>query len=224
MRDNRIDELWKGFFVDRQVHIELTSVFSGIEPPAELVALLNRRLPRLTSDEIRTSLIRARATFDVPVPVGREAPPTGAAGNPPQRLSAVPRGPKEPAGSMIAGRPTRPTVTAQERRIKVTDMIAAGRLRPGSTLRGDYLGVTHHGELLADGRVRYNGQVCTSLSAAGRAVKAEVLGSDAPESTISTDGLDFWHTTDALSGDVVSVKEIRRRTARDTTSRGSADA
>jgi predicted type IV restriction endonuclease len=62
MRDNRIDELWKGFFVDRQVHAELTGMFSGTEPPAELVALLDRRLPRLTTDEIRTSLIRARST------------------------------------------------------------------------------------------------------------------------------------------------------------------
>lgn len=223
MRVNRIDELWKGYFVDRQVHSELTGVFSGIEPPAELVALLNRRLPRLTSDEIRTSLIRARATFDFPVPAGPQVPPSDAAGRPPQRPSTVPPRAGRTDRSTTAARTTRPTVTAQERRIKVTDMIAAGRLRPGSTLRGDYLGVTHHSELLADGRVRYHGQVCTSLSAAGRAVKVEALGPDAPDSTISTDGLDFWHTTDALSGDVVSVKEIRRRTARDTTSRGSGD-
>jgi hypothetical protein len=106
-------------------------------------------------------------------------------------------------------------VTAQERLIKVTDMIAAGRLRPGAALNGDYRGITHHGELLADGRVRCNGQIHSTLSAAGRAVKLQILGHDAPESKISTDGLGFWHTTDRVSGDVVSIKEIRRRTARD---------
>jgi len=216
MRDNRIDELWKGFFVDRQVHAELTSMFGGIEPPAELVALLDRRLPRLTTDEVRTSLIRARAAFDFPVPVGKPVLPSGAGGSPPQN-SAVTTPSTMPGDgrATAAGRRTKQAVTAQERSIKVTDMIAAGRLRPGAALYGDYRGLTHHGELLADGRVRYNGQIHSTLSAAGRAVKQQILGHDAPESTISTDGLVFWHVTDAVSGDVVSIKEIRRRCARD---------
>jgi hypothetical protein len=215
MRDNRIDELWKGFFVDRQVHSELTSMFSGTEPAPELVALLDRRLPRLTTDEIRTSLIRARASFDFPTPVGQPVVPVGVEENPPPRptittASAVPSGDK-PA----VGRRARPVVTSRERLIKVADMIAAGRLRPEAALHGDYRGITYHGELLADGQVRYNGQIHSTLSAAGRAVKVQALGVDASESKISTDGFSFWHTTDAFSGDVVSIKEIRRRTARD---------
>ncbi|GGN82330.1 hypothetical protein GCM10010112_59610 [Actinoplanes lobatus] len=214
MRDHRIDELWKSFFVDRQVHAELTSMFSGIEPAAELVALLDRRLPRLTTDEIRTSLIRAHATFDFAAPVGQPVLPSGTAENPPHLAITTP--PALPGNDRpIAGRRTQQAVTAQERLIKVTDMIAAGRLRPGAALHGDYRGITHYGELLADGRVRYNGQIHSTLSAAGRAVKLETLGADAPESKISTDGLGFWHTTDSVSGDVVRIKEIRRRTARD---------
>ncbi|GIG98693.1 hypothetical protein Pma05_52660 [Plantactinospora mayteni] len=216
MRDNRIDDLWKGFFVDRQVNVELTSMFSGTEPPAELVALLDRRLPRLTADEVRTSLIRARATFDFPIPTGQPVLPSGAAVHPAPHLSittpSVSPSDQRPA---TAGRRTRPAVTPPERLIKVTDMIAAGRLRPGSALHGDYRGVAHHGELLADGRVRCNGQIHSTLSAAGRAVKLQILGHDAPESKISTDGLSFWRATDAVSGDVVSIKEIRSRCARD---------
>ncbi|MDI6097229.1 hypothetical protein QLQ12_01220 [Actinoplanes sp. NEAU-A12] len=216
MRDNRIDELWNGFFVDRQVHAVLTSMFSETEPPAELVALLDRRLPRLTSDAIRTSLIRARASFDFPVPTGQSTPPSSASGNSSPRPSPTAAPTFTRTGTSTAGaRRTRQAVTTQERLIKVTDMIAAGRLAPGATLHGDYRGITRRGELLADGQVRFHGQIYPSLSAAGRAVKMEDLGADAPESKTSTDGLGFWRTTDAISGDVVSVKEIRRRTARD---------
>lgn len=216
MRENRIDEMWKGFFVDRQVHAELTSMFGGAEPPSELVAMLDRRLPRLTRDEIRFSLIRARATFDFPVPVGQPSMPS------PAPIEASPSSSplhvreatrlNRPAG---AARRARRAVSPQERQTRVTDMIAAGRLRSGAVLSGDYLGVTHQAELLADGKVRYSGQVYTSLSAAGRAVKVRALGLDAPESKISTDGVEFWRTEDAHDGDVVSIKEIRRRTARD---------
>ncbi|GAA0431735.1 hypothetical protein Aca07nite_18590 [Actinoplanes capillaceus] len=215
MRDRRIDELWKSFFVDRQVHAELTSMFSGTEPAAELVALLDRRLPRLTTDEIRTSLIRARATFEFPTPVGQPVLLSGTAENPPPRPT-ITTPPALPSNDKPAvGRRARQAVTSQERLIKVTDMIATERLRPGTALHGDYRGITHYGELLADGQVRYNGQIHSTLSAAGRAVKLQVLGHDATEAKIATDGFSFWHTTDAVSGDVVSIKEIRRRTARD---------
>ncbi|GIF08918.1 restriction system modified-DNA reader domain-containing protein [Actinoplanes siamensis] len=215
MRDNRIGELWNGFFVDRQVHAELTSMFSGTEPAPELVAFLDRRLPRLTTDEIRTSLMRARATFDFPTPVGQPVLLSGTAENPPPHPTITTPSALPSNDRPAVGRRARQAVTSQERLIKVTDMIATGRLRPGAALHGDYRGITHHGELLADGRVRYNGQIYSTLSAAGRAAKLETLGFDAPESKISTDGLDFWHTTDSISGDVVRIKEIRRRTARD---------
>jgi hypothetical protein len=216
MRDNRIDELWKGFFVDRQVHAELTSMFSGTEPAAELVALLDRRLTRLTADEIRTSLIRARATFDFPIPTGHPVLPSGTAGNPPPHSAVTTPSTRPSAGrTATAGRRTRQAVTPQERSIRATDMITAGRLRPGAALHGDYRGLTHDGELLADGRILYNGQAYPTLSAAGRAVKLRILGPDAPESKIATDGLSFWHATDVVGGDTVSIKEIRRRTAQD---------
>ncbi|WP_027659002.1 restriction system modified-DNA reader domain-containing protein [Salinispora fenicalii] len=223
MRVNRIGRLATTLFVDRQVQAELSSVFNDVEPPAELVALLNQRLPRLTIDEIRTSLTRAHARFDFPALAERRVPLSSATGSPPSRPSAVPPQ-AERSGSATTGRATRPTVTSTERRIKVTDMIAAGRLQPGAKLSGTYLDVTHHGELLADGRIQCNGHVYPSPSAAGRAVKLAARGPRAQDSTISTDGLDFWHTTDVLSGDTVSLKEIRRRIALDSASRGSADA
>src|SRR5690242_10018090 len=37
MRENRIQELWQGYFVDRQIHSVLTGLFTGTEPPPDLV-------------------------------------------------------------------------------------------------------------------------------------------------------------------------------------------
>jgi hypothetical protein len=74
-------------------------------------------------------------------------------------------------------------------------------------LHGNYFGQRHTAELLMDGTVRYGGQVYSSLSAAGAAVKVAVHGPDISESTKATDGLVFWHAEDARAGDVVSLKE-----------------
>ena len=93
------------------------------------------------------------------------------------------------------------------------DLLSAGRLRPGAALHAEYLSKTYQAELLADGRVRYGENAYTSLSSAGAAVKREARGADAPESVTATDGMDFWRAEDAVAGDVVTIKEIRRRAA-----------
>jgi hypothetical protein len=36
MRENRIEELWRGFFVDRQVNLALVQMFADAEPPRTL--------------------------------------------------------------------------------------------------------------------------------------------------------------------------------------------
>jgi hypothetical protein len=228
MRENRIDEMWKGFFVDRQVRAELVELFSGGEPAPELISLLDQRLSKLSRNEIRASLTRARATFDFPIAAT-------ALGVPPQtttsRPAARPTSPQPPAThdrtvpapTNPARKPVKPRVSPEERRIRVVDMIAAGRLKPGSALIGFYLGQRHEAQLLADGRVRYSGRMYASLSAAGAAVKTELRGPDIPDSVLATDGMDFWSAKDEKSGDLVKIKEIRRRTAQDLR-RSVADA
>jgi hypothetical protein len=42
MREMRIEELWKGFFIDRKVHAALTHLFSSGEPAKEIVAAVRR--------------------------------------------------------------------------------------------------------------------------------------------------------------------------------------
>ncbi|SBT44555.1 restriction system modified-DNA reader domain-containing protein [Micromonospora narathiwatensis] len=221
MGDNRIEDLWKGFFVDRQVHTELTDLFAGSDPASELVDLLDSRMPRLSREEIRQSLIRARATFDFPMSAAVAAPPAQRQSLPPQAYEpptqrAAPE--PVPVASAYPSPVTRsskraPHVTPDERRLKLVDLLAAGRLRPGTTLFGRYLGQQHTAELLADGRVRYRGEVHNSPSSAGEAVKIAIHGRDITDSRKATDGLDFWQAQDAVTGDVVTLKEIRRRVA-----------
>jgi hypothetical protein len=209
MRENRIEEMWKGYFVDRQVYAELTALFAGGEPALELVTLLDQRLPKLSRDEIRSSLVRAQGHFRlsghaVGAAHGADRSPTGWSQFGPEHNAPAPR--------VRRSAPRRP-VSAEERKVRVPDMIAAGRLRPGSTLYGDYLGSTYRAELLIDGRVRYGDETYTSLSAAGVGVKVAARGADAPESVTATDGMEFWRAEDAQAGDLVTLKEIRRRTA-----------
>ncbi|GAA4406537.1 hypothetical protein GCM10023168_21560 [Fodinibacter luteus] len=62
MRENRIRELWRSYFIDRQVNEVLHGLFNGGEPPDELVALVTRRAPqrRLPSEDVQSSLLRVR--------------------------------------------------------------------------------------------------------------------------------------------------------------------
>jgi hypothetical protein len=229
MRENRIEELWKGFFVDRQVRAELVELFAGGEPAADLIALLDHRLSKLSRDDIRSSLIRARATFDFPsaaAPLGDQPAPAPAASAPliaqreevglaPARVDPAAEVPRQPTPYPEQRRPGKRRVSPEERRLHLPDMIDAGRLRPGCTLVASYFGKQHQAELLADGTIRYRGQVYNSPSGAGEAVKVVVHGPSVLASTKATDGLDFWHTEDVRAGDVVSLKEIRRRTLAD---------
>jgi hypothetical protein len=227
MRENRIHELWRGFFIDRQVNQVLTDIFAGAEPPSELVALVTRRADRLTRGEVRESLIRARATFDWPTPE-ISLPPgymPGAQEVPQPQVHPVSPSPQSRAvASGKPGRPPRPgrkrtqksRVSAEERNLKVADLLRHGRLKPGPVL-ARYDGKEWGGRIDGHGVTTFQGEGYTSLSAAGAAVKIASRGPGLPTSVLATDGWSFWRATDARAGDTVSLKEIRRRTAADST-------
>ena len=102
-------------------------------------------------------------------------------------------------------------VSEDEKHVGFEEMMAVGRVTPGATLHGDYMGQRHTATVLTTGQIRYQAKDYLSLSAAGRAVKLHVRGRNTPESTLSTDGWDFWHTTDPVCGEEVSLKTLRRR-------------
>ncbi|WP_422741625.1 hypothetical protein ACN27B_24395 [Micromonospora sp. WMMD754] len=215
MRENRIEELWKGFFVDRQVHAELMNLFTAPVPAPEMVHLLDGRMPKLSREEIHQSLVRVRATFDFPM--AALAGPADSRRNA-EGIDESTRRLSVPAPVPFALPTPRPArqqtkVTADERRLKLPDLLASGRLVPGTVLTARYLGEQHTAELLADGRVRYRGNVFNSPSGAGEAVKIAIHGPGITGARKATDGLDFWQAEDALAGDHVTLKEIRRRVA-----------
>ncbi|MFI7519879.1 restriction system modified-DNA reader domain-containing protein [Micromonospora globbae] len=221
MGDNRIEELWKSFFVDRQVHAKLRELFAGSEPAPDLVDVLDTRMPKLSREEIRQSLVRARATFDFPTSAAFAAPVQRQPPSPQTYEPSVPQAVPRPAPAASAHHlpaPARPNrqavpVTPDERRLKLVDLMSAGRLKPGTVLHGRYLRERHTAELLADGRIRYRGEVYNSPSGAGEAVKIAIHGADISDTRKATDGFDFWQAQDAVTGDVVTLKEIRRRVA-----------
>jgi Restriction Enzyme Adenine Methylase Associated len=211
MRDNRIQELWRGFFVDRQVHAALDELFNAGEPPRDLVALITKRVPDLPRADVHASLVRARVTFDFPLASLPTAPvPPSAA---PAPASPVPF--PTPARTDQGARPSWTPVSGAERRLTLHDVIESGRLQAGCRIEADYMGEHHTAELLADGQLRFRGETYASLSSAGAAVKQAVRGPDIPESVYATDGWAFWRGTDARTGDTVTLKVIRQRVAAD---------
>jgi Restriction Enzyme Adenine Methylase Associated len=213
MRDNRIQELWRGFFVDRQVYAALDELFNAGEPARDLVALVAKRVPGLSRADVRASLVRGRVAFDFPtpsLPMASATPTTPAAPSPPVPLP-------EPTDTRQQPRVRYTPVSSSERRLTLHDVIRSGRLSAGGRLETDYMGQHHTAELLGDGQIRYQEETYGSLSSAGAAVKQAIRGPDIPESIRATDGWSFWRATDAKAGDTVTLKVIRQRVATDHT-------
>ncbi|WP_261565209.1 hypothetical protein [Frankia gtarii] len=68
-------------------------------------------------------------------------------------------------------------------------------------------------EVLPDGKVGFGGEPL-SLSAAGAAVKVDIVGPGLPDSARQTDGWDFWKAPDPTSGQLISLRNLRRDLAR----------
>ncbi len=206
MSDNRIAELWKGYFVDQQVHEVLRDLFSGGEPARELVAAVRHRTTDLTLKDIRTSLTRVRATFEFPTvndPALGRTPPRAPISAGVGHVLASPDG----AGSHHR---------SAEQMLSVADLLAKGLLAAGAILEGTLRdGRKVSATVRADGWLDMAGGSYKYPSGAGAAAKEQAAGHPLTEAQKSTDGWWFWKTKDA-SGDLVALKELRRRAAETT--------
>ncbi len=197
MREMRIEELWKGFFIDRKVHSALTQLFRPGEPAKEIVSAVRHRAEDLKLPEVRESLARVRAVFDFPV----ELLP----GPLPAAVSSKPLASTPPVAAKH--------VQEAEGTISLKALLDSGRLAP-TTIEATYLGQHHTAEILPDGRVRYSGAIYGSLSGAGSAMRIAVKQPEESSSwSPSTDGWSFWHALDEKTGKLVALKVIRRRAA-----------
>lgn len=213
LRDNRIQELWASYFVDRQVHRALAALFTGQEPPRELVNLVAKHTSNLSRADVKASLMRTRASFDFPItmpllsaPPPVTTPPSNAPTTPIRSTTSAPR----------SGTTHRMVVSAAERSITVRDLVDAGVLTPGQPLVAEWRQQRRQADLLPDGTLRVAGQTYASPSAAGEAVKIDVAGPGLKDTTRATDGWDFWKAHDPATGQPVSLKELRRRHAQRT--------
>ena len=150
IREMRIEELWKGFFIDRKVHEALAKLFGGSEPAKEIVSAVRHRDPDLKLSEIRESLARVRVVFDFPAPLDAPGP--------------VPSATRKPAVPIPAL--DHAHVQTSERVLSVKKLLDMGKLSPGAILEATYRGQRHTAEVLPDGQIRYAGTVYKSLSAA----------------------------------------------------------
>jgi hypothetical protein len=97
--------------------------------------------------------------------------------------------------------------------VRLADLVRLGRIAPDAAIEASSAGQQATAQVTADGAVLFGEQAFRSLSAAGEAVKVAIAGPDLPQTTRATDGRAFWRATDPVRGDVVSLREIRRRAA-----------
>jgi Restriction Enzyme Adenine Methylase Associated len=201
MTENRIEELWRAYFVDTQVHESLREMFSGGEPARELVSAVRRRTAVLTLKDIRASLTRVRATFEFPT-VG-DPTPSGAAGPAPASAGAA----------RAAVRRSEGAVSEAERSLTLEDLLSRGLVAAGAVLEGslrDGRAVT--ATLRSDGWIEFASAAYRTPSGAGAAAKESGADHSLSPSQKATDGWTFWKTPDG-TGRLVTLKELRSRAA-----------
>ncbi|MGY1636030.1 hypothetical protein ACI78V_05180 [Geodermatophilus sp. SYSU D00742] len=205
--------LWRARQGDRAAAAVLSATFRGGRLPESLVTELARGAGASDEDTVRDSLRRVRVDWAWS-PGGPTLTPVAPAVSPvPAPPLAVPPAAPTSAGTPTPVQPRRPRrslVGADERAVKLTDLLGSGRVQPG-TLTARYYGREWEAELRADGTIVIAGEACTSPSAAGAAVKVLARGPDIPESVRATDGWDFWSAVDTADGRRATLKAIRRR-------------
>lgn len=213
MGENRIAELWKTNFIDRQVREVLGALFASGEPAKEIVSLVRRQVQGVSLHDIRESLGRARAHFEFPTVVDEPASHAPEPAPP----ASTPREPRRPGSRRVPAElhsgPRRKLLSDAERAISLATLMERGLLQPGAVIRSTYGGGHHEAVLLGADRIRYNGEDYPSLSRAGEALKLALRGPNLPTSVRATDGWSFWRAIDRDTGRLISLRELRRRAA-----------
>jgi hypothetical protein len=182
MHENEIDTLWKAHFVDRQVQAAVRELFSSTPDPS-VVRLIARKVPNLSTKEVRASLQRAYLSFKFPIMPGTDGAVT--AGN--QRRRTVKKREKNARQNRVK-RSFSIGVRSSE---VVATLMHEGLLQSGMRISANYHGQPLEASITPDGQVEFGRAKYKSPSAAGAAAKHSVTGK-----YMATDGWDFWHFTD----------------------------
>jgi hypothetical protein len=197
MHENEIDTLWKAHFVDRQVQAAVCDLFSSTPDPS-VIRLIGKKVPGLSTKEVRASLQRASLSFNSPIKPNTDGEKViGGQGK---------RRAKKPVDKekrrRAARRPFDLGVRAGD---AVATLMRGGLLQSGMRISANYHGQLLQATITADGQVEFGSAKYKSPSAAGAAAKQSVTGK-----YMATDGWDFWHYIDK-SGARVPLSVARQQ-------------
>ncbi len=194
-----IDDLWRQYFVDRQVKQAVESL-SGIEPPTDFLHLIRKRVPALSLTDVRQSLGRATLSLDYRaaqpapmMPVGHKTLVQPIAGT-----AAVPI--EQPPGSD----------KTPWRHVTLGDLISSGTIRLPLDIETAYKGHELTARIEADGNVTWNGATYDSLSTAGGMARKSIVGAPPGREYPQTNGWTFWRFK-ATDGRLAFVDALRQR-------------
>lgn len=195
--ENRIDALWQAHFVDRQVRRALTAAFES-DDDRSLVNLVRKHAPKLTRPEVRASLRRCQVTLDFPL----------------SHAELVKRARKSKERPARRRRKRKPdTKVTSQRQVSVLDLIEAGRIKAPMTIYRTYKKQRLTATIEKDGTIRFGKDRFTSLSLAGAAARASIVGTDKHGKNPPTNGWRFWCTDDVERGGT-PIDELRQSLAK----------
>lgn len=183
LEENDIKALWRAQFIDSQVRQALESIFTA-DGDLLVVNYVATRAKDLTTDEIRSSLRRCRATFDFPLF------PTEVA----------------PAPAL----PTKGSATHKAGDASLADLLKAKLLSAPVDLHRVYKGQALKARIEPNGQVRYAGQVYDSPSMAAGTARASIIGLGKDGRPPATNGWTFWQVR-RDDGKVVSLADLRAK-------------
>ena len=209
-----IDDLWRQYFVDRQVKQAVASL-SGIEPPADFLRLIRKRVPALSLTDVRQSLGRATLSLDYRAAQSASTPPPApipaSAG---QRAWATRRRNLAAGTAAGEGEPAAPEEPLADktpwRHVTIGDLISSGTVRLPLEIETTYKGHPLTARIEADGNVTWNGATYDSLSTAAGMARKSIVGAPPGREYPQTNGWTFWHFRDE-DGRLVFVDALRQR-------------
>jgi Restriction Enzyme Adenine Methylase Associated len=194
-----IDDLWRQYFVDRQVKHAVESL-AGIDPSTDFLRLIRKRVPALSLTDVRQSLGRATLSLSY------QAAPSVPAVPPPHQT------PVQPKVGMVAipiEQPTGPDLTPW-RHVTLKDLISAGTVALPLDLETSYKGHKLTARIEANGNVTWNGTAYDSLSTAAGMARKSIVGAPPGREYPQTNGWTFWRFQDS-DGQSVPIDVLRRR-------------
>jgi hypothetical protein len=209
-----IDDLWRQYFVDRQVKQAVESL-SGLEPPTDFLHLIRKRVPALSLSDVRQSLGRATLSLDYRAaqlaPTPSAAPISVGAG---QRAWATRRTNLAAETAAVEAERAAPEGPLEDktpwRHVTLGDLIASGTVRLPLDIETTYRGQQLVARIEADGNVTWNGATYDSLSTAGGMARKSIVGAPPGREYPQTNGWTFWRFKDT-DGRLAFVDVLRQR-------------